>query len=289
VLIGAHVGVGDGFPASIDYAGSVGCEAIQVFAKSPRQWRAKGIDPDVAGAFRERRAASSIGFVCTHTAYLINLGSEDEVLWERSWQALADELDRAALLGADATVTHMGTNRTGVLGLGARRIAEGIERAFRAAPTGVLLLENTAGAGTTFGNGPEEIAAVLALLDTDWQERLGVCFDTCHAHAAGWDLSDETGWNGFVGGLESCSGPGRIRVVHANDSTFGVGEHRDRHAWVGEGTIGSGFAHMFADARLSDAAAIVEMSGEIPEKDAVNVSRLKELREASSGRVSGVE
>ena len=290
MLVGAHVGVGDGYPASIDYAESVGCEAIQVFAKSPRQWRAKRIDPDVALAFRERRAASKIAFVCTHTAYLINLGSEDDELWERSWQALADELQRAALLGADATVTHMGTNRTGDLGLGARRIADGIQRAFEAAPAGVLLLENTAGAGTTFGNGPDEIGAVLGLLDGSWRERLGVCLDTCHAHAAGWDLSDTDGWNGFIGGLESCCGPGRIRVVHANDSTFEAGAHRDRHAWVGEGLIGpGGFAHMFADERLANAAAIVEMSGDVPEKDVVNVSRLKELRAASLGRGSGAE
>lgn len=290
MLIGAHVGVGDGYAASIDYAESVGCEAIQVFAKSPRQWRAKSIDPDVARAFRERRAASEVAFVCTHTAYLINLGSEDDALWVRSWQALADELQRAALLGADATVTHMGTNRTGDLGLGARRIADGIQRAFEAAPSGVLLLENTAGAGTTFGNGPEEIGAVLGILDGDWRQRLGVCLDTCHAHAAGWDLSHVDGWNGFLGGLESCCGPGRVHVVHANDSTFEVGAHRDRHAWVGEGTIGpDGFAHMFADKRLATAAAIVEMSGDVPEKDVVNVSRLKELRAASSGHGSGAE
>ncbi|KAF0208043.1 MAG: deoxyribonuclease IV [Actinomycetota bacterium] len=283
MLIGAHVGVGDGFPGSISYAESVGCEAIQVFAKSPRQWRAKSIPLETAAAFRERRAASDIAFVCTHTAYLINLGSEDDELWEKSWRALADELDRAALLGADATVSHMGTNRTGDLAQGAARIAEGITRAFEAAPTGVLLLENTAGAGTTFGSGPDEIGAVLSLLDAHWRERLGVCLDSCHAHAAGWDLSDARGWDGFVGGLEACCGPGRIHVVHANDSTFATGEHRDRHAWVGEGTIGSaGFAAMFADTRLANAVAILEMSGDVPEKDRLNVSRLQELRAASS-------
>jgi deoxyribonuclease-4 len=283
VLVGAHVGAGDGYMASVDYAESVGCEAIQVFAKSPRQWLAKPIDAAAAAAFRERRANSSIRFLCTHTAYLINLGSEDDVLWERSWRALADELDRATLLGAEATVTHMGTNRSGDLARGAERISTGIARAFTAAPGGVLLLENTAGAGTTFGTGPQEIGAVLTALDADWRDRLGVCLDSCHAQAAGWDLSEAAGWDGFVGALEVCCGPGRIAVVHANDSTFASGLHRDRHAWVGEGTIStSGFEAMFAESRLSGAAAIVEMSGEIPEKDVVNVSRLKALREASS-------
>jgi len=283
VLVGAHVGVCDGFAAAIDYAESVGCEAIQVFAKSPRQWRAKHIAPEAAIAFRERRAASGIRFASTHTAYLINLGSEDDVLWERSWHALADELDRAALLGVEGTVSHMGTNRCADLTQSARRIADGIQRAFEVAPAGVLLLENTAGAGTTFGSGPEEIGAVLSLLDAEWRERLGVCLDSCHAHAAGWDMSGREGWDGFVGGLEACCGPERIRLVHANDSAFEAGAHRDRHAWVGEGTIGpAGFSAMFAETRLANAAAIVEMSGDVPEKDMVNVSRLKELRAASS-------
>ncbi|TDB39882.1 MAG: deoxyribonuclease IV [Actinobacteria bacterium] len=285
MLIGAHVSVRDGYVQSIGYAESVGCEAIQIFAKSPQQWHAKQTDPTVAAAFRERLRASSIGFVCTHTAYLINLGSEDDALWERSWRALADELSRAALLGADATVTHTGTNRSGDVERGARRIADGVHRALASAPEGVLLLENTAGAGTTFGTGPEELGAVLGMLDADWRQRLGVCLDSCHAHAAGWDLSTADGWSAFTGQLERCCGRDRIRVVHANDSKFGAGERRDRHEWVGDGSIGSeGFAAMFAEARLAGAAAIVEMSGEVPVKDETNVSRLKELRAACAAR-----
>ena len=285
MLIGAHVGVSAGYPESIEYAESVGCEAIQVFAKSPQQWRAKSITPEIAQAFRARRASSSVAFACTHTAYLINLGSEDDVLWEKSWRALADELDRAALLGVEATVTHTGTNRTGDLETGARRIADGINLALQAAPEGVLLLENTAGAGTTFGTGPEELGTVLGMLDAQWHERLGICLDSCHAHAAGWDMAAPVGWSEFTAGLEACCGPGRIRVVHANDCKSELGSHKDRHEWVGDGTIGTlGFAAMFAETRLSGAAAIVEMSGEVPEKDETNVSRLKALRVASEER-----
>jgi len=285
VLVGAHVSVAAGYPRAVEYAESVGCEAIQIFAKSPQQWHAAPTSQEVAAAFRDRRAHSSVTFACTHTAYLINLGSEDDALWERSWRALADELTRASLLGVEATVTHTGTNRSRDLEAGARRIAEGIDRALEAAPDGVLLLENTAGAGTTFGTGPEELGAVLGMLDERWRERLGVCLDSCHAHAAGWDLSTPVGWDAFTAGLERCCGAGRIRVVHANDSTFGVGEHRDRHAWVGDGSIGlTGFAAMFGERRLADASAIVEMSGEAPVKDETNVSRLKALRAASEVR-----
>jgi len=290
MLIGAHVGIAGGYPEALDYAVAVGCECVQVFGKSPRQWRAAPIDPEVSSRFRAKRAEVGIGWVVTHSAYLINLGSEDDALWERSWMALADELIRAGALGADGVVTHIGTNRSGDLQTGAWRVAEGARRALQTADTpAVLLLENTAGAGASFGNGPEEIGAVLSLLDDEWRERLGVCLDTCHAHAAGWDLASPTGLDAFVSGLASCCGPGRILTVHANDCLGEAGSFRDRHAWIGDGTIGTeGFRALFEHPGLERAAAIVEMPGEIPEKDEENVRRLKKLRAVSSGRASDV-
>ncbi len=289
MLIGAHVGVAAGYPEALDYAVSVGCECVQIFAKSPRQWRAAPIDPGVATRFRTKREELGMRWVVTHSAYLINLGSEDDALWERSWMALADELIRATALGADGVVTHIGTNRSGDLQTGASRVAEGARRALQAADTPVvLLLENTAGAGASFGNGPTEIGAVLTLLDDDWLERLGVCLDTCHAHAAGWDLSSPGGLDAFVSGTAACCGAGRILTVHANDCLGEAGSLRDRHAWIGEGTIGTeGFRALFEHPGLSGAAVVVEMPGEIPVKDEQNVRRLKELRAASSVPASG--
>jgi deoxyribonuclease-4 len=288
MLIGAHVGVSGGYPEALDYAVSVGCECVQVFSKSPRQWRAAPIDPEVAARFRARREELGIGWVVTHSAYLINLGSEDDALWEKSWIALADELRRAVALGADGVVTHIGTNRSGDLEIGAARVAEGTRRALESVNAAVmLLLENTAGAGASFGNGPAEIGAVLARLDGAWRDRLGVCLDTCHAHAAGWDLSFPAGLDAFVAGTEACCGPGRIRTVHANDCLGEAGSLRDRHAWIGEGTIGTaGFGALFAHPGLAAAAVIVEMPGEVPVKDQENVRRLKALRAASSESAS---
>lgn len=284
MLIGAHVGVAGGYANAVDYAVSVGCECIQVFAKSPRQWHAKPVDAEVTHAFRARLAETGMGPVLVHTAYLINLGSADGSLWERSWTALADELIRAEELGASFVVTHTGTKYRDDPARTAARIAGAVDRAWSAAGvSGVrLLLENTAGAGTTFGDGPDELGAVLARLDAS-VGHVGVCLDTCHAHAAGWDLSREESWRTMIDAFEVCCGS-PIEAIHANDCMFGPGMHKDRHAWIGDGTIGyEGFACMFRELRLRGIPVITEMPGEVPVKDAENVRRLKELRDASAG------
>ncbi|MGB4593189.1 MAG: deoxyribonuclease IV [Coriobacteriia bacterium] len=282
MLIGAHIGVSGGYPEALEYSVSVGCEAVQVFAKSPRQWQAPSTSEDVAALFRSTRTSLGIAYVCTHTAYLINLGSDDDAIWERSWRALADELRRAALLGADATVTHIGTNRSGDVDRAADRVAKAVSHALKDADVPVtLLLENTAGAGTTFGATSWEIGAVLARSDDVHGDRVGVCLDTCHAHAAGYDLSVPGAWGALLDEFDLHCGPGRIQLVHANDCAYPPGTHKDRHAWIGDGTIGEeGFAGMFLEPRLAGGVAIIEMPGEVPVKDEENVRRLKALREA---------
>jgi len=281
--IGAHVGVSDGYVAAVDYAVSVGCECMQVFAKTPRQWRAKPIDPGVAQTFQTRCAEVDMGPVVVHSAYLINLGGADDALWERSYTALADELQRAGLLGAASVVTHVGTRFKTDPAKTPDRIAQGVDRAWAMAGVSAtrLLLENTAAAGSTFGNGPDELGAVLDRLDTA-RGHVGVCLDTCHAHAAGWDLSLGDTWDRLLTGFEECCGM-PVELIHANDCLFPAGERKDRHAWIGDGTIGyRGFEAMFADARLAGVPIVVEMPGEIPEKDEENVRRLKRLRAASA-------
>lgn len=276
---GAHVSIADGLPAAVDYAVSVGCECMQIFAKSPRQWNAPALDPVAVAGFRHRCAATGMGPVFTHTAYLINLGSDDHGLWERSWMALSDELVRGEALGAAGVVTHVGTRYKSAPERTAERIARGVDRAWAA--SGVvqtrLLLENTAAAGTTFGDGPDELGAVLEKLHAA-RGHTGVCLDTCHAHAAGWDLSQPGGWDELLDAFEVCCGM-PVELVHANDCAFGPGEHRDRHAWIGEGTIGlGGFRRMVHEARLARVPVITEMPGEAPVKDAENINRLKRLR-----------
>lgn len=282
MLIGAHVHVAQGYPDAVEYARSVGAECMQLFAKSPRQWKARPFPLEVATAFQERVREDRMGPVLVHTSYLINLGSADDALWERSVAALADEIRRAALLGATAVVTHVGTQYRGDPARTAHRIARAVDLAWEVAGVeGVrLLLENTAAAGTTFGDGPEELGEVLDLLGAA-SATTGICLDTCHAHAAGWDLSTGAGWEALLARFDSCCG-NRLEALHANDCAQPAGSHRDRHAWIGEGTIGyEGFTAMFAQPALQGVPVVIEMPGEPPYKDAENISRLKRLRDAS--------
>jgi deoxyribonuclease-4 len=280
--IGAHISVSGGYAKALDYADSVGCECVQIFAKSPRQWRAKPVDSQLAEEFLAMREARGFGPVFTHTAYLINPATSDPELREKSIVALADELVRGSMLGAAGVVTHIGNDPDADPAAAALRVGEAVVRAFELAGgdacTTRLLLENTAGAGRTFGSNFEELGACLdaAALPVD---RLGVCLDTCHAWAFGLPVDTEQGWREVVAGIEGCCGTGRLGLIHANDCLFERGSKRDRHAWIGDGFIGrEGFSAMVCTPELADVCVVTEMPGEVPIKDAENIARLKSMR-----------
>lgn len=280
--IGAHVSVAGGYLSALEYSESVGAECVQIFAKSPRQWRSKPIDPEAAAAFRAAREECGFGPLFTHTAYLINPATSDPVLREKSIEALADELVRGNLLGAAGVVTHIGNDPDADPAAAAARVGEAAVRAFELAGgdacTTRLLLENTAGAGRTFGSDFVELGACLDAAGLP-VERLGVCLDTCHAWAFGLPVDSEAGWLEVVQGIEGCCGMGRLGLIHANDCLFERGSKKDRHAWIGDGFIGTaGFSAMVCTPGLSDVCVVTEMPGEVPMKDAENIDRLKALR-----------
>ena len=282
MLFGAHISVSGGYDKAVDYAFEVGAECIQIFAKSPRQWRGPAIDATKAEHFRALCAQRGLGPVFTHTAYLINPATSDPVLREKSIVALADELVRGALLGAAGVVTHVGSDPDGDPALAARRVADAVVCAFDlagpVAQSTRLLLENTAGAGRTFGSTFEELGAVIDATGLP-ADRLGVCLDTCHAFAFGMPLDTQKGWRDVVAGIEECCGVSRLGLIHANDCMFERGSKRDRHAWIGDGLIGyAGFEAMVCVPELDGVCACVEMPGEVPVKDAENIARLKKLR-----------
>lgn len=286
--IGAQVPLAGGLLAAVQYAAEVGCETIQIFAKSPRRWDAPPQDEAAAARFRIACAEADIGPVFSHASYLINLGAEDPLQWEKSWLAIADELDRASILGAAGVVMHLGRRFDDDTGRCVARVLETVMRAYDAT-TGVevpLLLENTAGAGRQFGIDASELARTLNALRAEGVPA-ALCIDTCHALAAGIDVARPAGWAGLLDELDDECGPGCVALIHANDSMGAIGEHRDRHEWIGDGNVGvQGFAAMFAQSRLHDCPTVVEMPGEKPVKDAENIKRLKLLRDGGAALAS---
>ncbi len=282
MLVGAHVSVAGGYQKALDYAEQVGCECIQIFAKSPQQWRGKPMDSDAAEKFRRARDCRGFGPVFTHAAYLISLSTADPAHREKSIEALADELMRASLLGAQAVVVHVGSDVAADANAAASRVGSAILGAFElAGECGArLLLENTAGAGRTFGSSFEELAACIDASGLG-AGRLGVCFDTCHGFAFGMELDTAAGWEETLESMEGAFGLERLGLVHANDSMYARGSRRDRHAWIGKGFIKeSGFAEMMRMPALADMCICIEMPGERPAKDEVNIRLLKRLRDS---------
>ena len=227
---GAHVSVASGYISALDYAESVGCECIQIFAKSPRQWRGPAIDPVSAQRFLEERQRRAFGPVFTHTAYLINIATSEPVLRERSIEALGDELVRASLLGANGVVTHVGNDPDADPAAAAQRVGEACARAIHLAGgdacTTRLLLENTAGAGRTYGSSIEELGASIAASGLS-DDRLGVCLDTCHAFAYGYAVDTQLGWEDLADLIDAAFGLDRLGLIHANDCLFERGSKRD--------------------------------------------------------------
>ncbi len=282
MLLGAHISVSGGYLKAVDYALDVGAECAQIFAKSPRQWRGPAIDPKAAAEFIAVRAERGLGPVFTHTAYLINPATSDPALREKSIHALADELARGSLLGAAGVVTHIGNDPDGDPQAAAARVAEACVRAFEIAGGDAchtrLLLENTAGAGRTFGSNFEELGACIAAAALP-AERLGVCLDTCHAWAYGMPIGSAEGWREVIDGISECCGMERLGLIHANDCLFERGSRKDRHAWIGDGHIGvEGFRAMLCVPELADVCAVTEMPGDVPVKDEENLRRLADLR-----------
>jgi deoxyribonuclease IV len=277
--LGAHESVAGGMHTAIERGRQDGCDAIQIFARPSAQWRARPLGPEEVSAFRSEHAA--VGWpLLSHTSYLINLGSEDPLVLERSRAALEEEMTRAEELGLSYVVLHPGAH----LGLGD---AEGLDRVSdnlghllrRTRGFGVqLLIELTAGQGSCLGCRFEHLERLLT--DTPGGERLGICFDTCHAHAAGYDFTSEEGYDRVFAELDGRVGLAAVKAFHLNDSKTELGSRVDRHQEIGDGTLGLyPFWRLVNDPRFAEVPGILETpSG--PDKlpsFARNLARLRAL------------
>jgi deoxyribonuclease-4 len=276
--------IAGGIAKSFTRGEQVGCEAMQIFSKNDRQWKAKPYTPDDVAAFKAEQARTGIGPVIVHCSYLVNLAAAADELWEKSIAAFTDELERCALLGIPAIVVHPGAHTGSGEENGLRREADALNRLFDAGiGAGVtVLLENTAGQGTALGWRFEHLARLLELVER--RERLGVCLDTCHLLAAGYDIRTADTYAATMNEFARVIGLEQLKAWHLNDSQKDLGSRVDRHTHIGEGCIGlEAFRLLVNDPRFVDLPMIIETpKGKDMAEDVENLARLRALMKGSA-------
>jgi deoxyribonuclease IV len=279
MLIGAHVSPAGGLPKAIERGEQRGCRAIQIFNQSPRMWRPTVYREEDVAAFREAMAASAIDAVLIHAVYLLNCASDDPDIRAKSLASLTHSLRVGEQIGACGVVLHPGSAKTGHVGEAIARAGATIREALRESEGCPLHLENTAGAGGTLGRSFEELAALLEA--AGGEQRLGVCLDSCHLLASGYDIRTDAGMSAVLREANRRLGRGRIGSLHLNDSQTPLGSNRDRHANIGTGELGrEGCAAFLSAPGLQKLPCVLETPGENREGPArAEVELAMQLRE----------
>ena len=256
--LGAHVSAAGGTPNAPGRAEAIGARVLQLFTKQPNRWAEPTLSAAVGDAFAAERRAHGIRIVVSHDSYLINLASPDPALWKRSVASFEAELGRCTVLGVDLLVTHPGNATDGDPEEGILRNARGLAACLRAVPGGPrVLLEITCGSGTSVGGSFEALARIRGALPPDLRERVGVCFDTCHAWAAGYDLVED--YEGVWEDFDRTLGLEQLGLFHLNDSRHPRDSRKDRHAGIGEGTLGpEPFRRIRTDRRFRHVPKVLE-------------------------------
>ncbi len=282
VKLGAHMSIAGGYFKAVDAAAEIGMDVVQLFTKNNNQWAAKPITPEDCSQFEKSLERTGVSRPLSHSSYLINLASPKDDLWQKSIDSMVVEWQRAEQLGLDGVVMHPGSFVESSPELGLQRIAIAIRQVFeRVAPKRAwLLLENTAGQGSNLGWNMEQLGW---LLEQTGEEMLtGVCLDTCHAHAAGYDFSTLDGFKAWEKEAKLHRVLSAIRALHLNDSKKACGSRVDRHEHIGHGTIGlEGFRRVLKHKTLRKLPMYLETekgsNDDEEEWDAVNLRVLREL------------
>lgn len=284
--LGAHVSTAGGVAHAPGRALEIGALNLQLFTKQPNRWAEPVVEPATADAFLEARGGAGLRVAGAHDSYLINLSTPDAPLFERSVTAFTKELVRCTALGLDFLVTHPGNATDGDMDSGYARNAEGVTRALEAVPDGPtrVLLEITAGTGSTVGATLEGLAAILEQIPEPWRSRVGVCFDTCHAYSAGYDLVGD--YDGVWARFEALLGLERLGLFHLNDSKHPFNSRKDRHEMIGEGSLGpEPFRRIVTDPRFAAIPKVLETpkGDDGVTNDRINLALLRSFREAGTG------
>lgn len=282
LLIGAHHSIAGGTPRAVERGVSTGCRVLQIFVKNNSRWVGKEISPREAREFRRAARAASFAHVAAHSSYLINPASPFAALRAQSVDALADEIARCARLGIPALVLHPGSHGGEGEAAGVARIAASLDEALaRTAGSRVrVLLETAAGQGNAVGHTFEHLRDILGAVRQ--RRRVAICLDTCHVHAAGYDLVSRRGWEDTLAALDRTVGLSRLAAIHVNDSKKPRGSRVDRHEHIGRGTIGqAGFRNLLSEPRLAAIPKFLETpKDEALDFDRRNLATLRRLAAA---------
>lgn len=277
--LGAHMSISGGLHLAIDRAVAAGCNVLQIFTRNSNQWKGKPVSESDVALFRSKFAASGLREVVSHDIYLINLASPPGETRDKSLAAFRDELETCARLGIKKVVMHPGSHLADSPQSGLTRVIEAFDQLFEEVPQfdGRVLIETTAGQGSNLGRTFEEVAAIIN--GSRFTEKFGVCFDTCHTFAAGYDTATEEGYRDTMQQFDSLIGVELLQCFHLNDSKKGLGSRVDRHDHIGQGALGlNPFRFILNDPRFAAVPKILETpKGDKDEMDAVNLATLRSL------------
>jgi deoxyribonuclease IV len=275
--IGVHTSIAGGLPRAVALAETRGCDGFQIFARNPRGWLERGLTREEVSEFRSARERAGLWPLAIHSVYLINLAAQDPVVLARSRAAFRAEIERGVELGADYLVVHPGNPKTASADAGIATAVESIREAARGLKMNglTILIENTAGQGTSIGCNFDQVADILAALD---DLPVGVCLDTAHTFASGYDISTEAGFKKTTGAINRSFGFDRIKLIHANDSKVVCGSRVDRHQHIGLGHIGEeAFRRLTHNLKFRRIPFILETPVDDERDDRWNIKRLREL------------
>jgi deoxyribonuclease-4 len=279
MLFGAHMSIAGGFEQAIFRGAAAKCDVVQIFTKNNNRWQAKKIQPAEIENFKKAQKETGVRCIAAHTAYLINCASPDNMLYSKSVEALIVEAQRAEQLEIPMLVLHPGAHIGSGLKQGAARIVQAIRTVLKRTKgyNVRIILETTSGQGSSIGHSFEELALILRNIKD--RKRIGICFDTCHAFAAGYDLRDKKTYRQIFTEFDTIIGIEYLKMFHINDSKKGLGSHIDRHAHIGKGFIGkAGFQNLVTDRRFSAIPMILETpKGNDLKEDKQNLKILREL------------
>lgn len=279
---GVHESISNGFDGAVRTVAANGFQCLQIFSANASRWNNKAIEPGAAKKFQDAMTDAGIVMPLIHDSYLINLASVNPELLEKSIAAFTEELKRAHALGVPKVVMHPGSAKDDTRENGLARVAKSFDSIFNATPdvNVKVLLETTAGQGSYLGATFAELEAIIAA--SDYPDRFGVCFDTCHAFVAGYDISTRDAYAAVFDEFDRVLGLDRLEAFHLNDTVKGLGSHLDRHAHIGEGALGlEPFRLIVNDERFKETPMYLETPKAQTEDgeswDVVNLRRLKEL------------